>query len=202
MKLAPIALVFAALLNAPLCFAQTQEWTLDPTHSSVNFAVDHMVISETTGKFSAYTADVKADKPDFSDAKFSVVIQTKSIDTGDAKRDDHLRAADFFNAEKNPTIVLEGKKFEKQKNGKYKVYAKLTLNGVTKDVVWDAKFNGILAKDPWGGTRAGLKVEGKVDRYDYNLKYNSVIEGGGLAVGKEVRVNGNFEFLKKVVAAK
>lgn len=201
MKLAPLAFIATAVLSLP-CLAQTQEWNLDSSHSSINFSVDHMVISETTGKFNTFSTDVKADKPDFTDAKFTTTIQTKSIDTGDAKRDEHLRAADFFNAEKNPTILIEGKRFEKLKNGKYKVHAKLTLNGVTKDVVWDGKFNGIVAKDPWGGTRAGLKINGTIDRYDYNLKYNSVLEGGGLAVGKEVRVNGNFEFVKKVAAAK
>lgn len=186
----------SALLSLPVCFAQTQEWQLDSSHSSINFAVDHLVISETTGKFETYTADIKADKPDFSDAKFDVVIQTKSINTNDQKRDDHLRAPDFFNVQKFPTITIQGKKFEKLKNGKYKVHAKVTMNGVTKDVIWDGKFNG-MTKDPWGGTRAGLKVIASLDRYDYNLKYNSVLESGGLAVGKEVRLSANFELIKK-----
>lgn len=196
MKFVPIALIAAALFNLPVCMAQSQEWQLDPTHSSVNFAVDHLVISETTGKFDTFSADVKADRPDFTDAKFAVTVQTKSVNTNDAKRDEHLRNADFFNVEKNPTIKIEGKKFEKLKDGKYKVHAKVTLNGVSKDVVWDAKFNGI-AKDPWGGTRAGLKVIATIDRYDYNLKYNSVLEGGGMMIGKEVRLNANFELIKK-----
>jgi polyisoprenoid-binding protein YceI len=169
MKFIPLFLVAAALLNFPVCYAQSQEWQLDTSHSSVNFAVDHLVISETTGKFDVYSADVKADRPDFTDAKFNVVIQAKSINTNDPKRDEHLRGADFFNTDKNPTITIEGKKFEKMKDGKYKVFAKVTMNGVTKDEVWDAKFNGIT-KDPWGGTRAGLKVIATIDRYGYNLK--------------------------------
>lgn len=196
MKTLPLALVAAALFNFPLCSAQTQQWPLDKSHSSVTFGVDHLVISETKGKFDDFSAEVKADKPDFTDAQFTVTIQTKSINTDDKKRDEHLRAPDFFNVEKHPTITVVGKRFEKLKNGKYKVHASVTINGVTKDVVWDGKFNG-MAKDPWGGTRAGLKVWGTLDRYDYGLKYNSVLEGGGLAVGREVRVEGNIELTKK-----
>lgn len=162
----------------------------------MNFAVDHLMISETTGKFEKYDVDVKSDKPDFSDAKFNVSIQTASINTNDAKRDEHLKNADFFNVEKNPTITFVGKKFEKLKDGKYKVHGDLTINGVTKPVALDGKFNGIV-KDPWGGTRAGLKVWGAVDRYDYGLKYNSILEGGGFAIGKEVRINANIELVKK-----
>lgn len=196
MKTIAFAFTAAALLNFPVCFAQSQTWDVDHSHSSVNFAVDHLVISETNGKFDTYTLDVKSDKPDFTDAKFTAVIQTKSINTADSKRDEHLRAKDFFDVQKNPTIVFEGKKFEKVKGSTYKVYGKLTLNGVTKDVVWDAKFNGIV-KDPWGGTRAGLKVSTEIDRYEYGLKYNSVLESGGLAVGQEVRIAANFELIKK-----
>jgi polyisoprenoid-binding protein YceI len=192
-----IPFVASAILSlTPVCSAQTQVWDLDKSHSSINFGVDHLVISETKGKFDEFGLAVKSDKADFTDAKFDVTIQAKSINTNDAKRDEHLRAPDFFNVEKHPTIRLEGKKFEKLKNNVYKVYGKLTLNGVTKDVVWDAKFNGIV-KDPWGGTRAGLKITGTVDRYDYNLKYNSVLEGGGLAIGKEVRLDASLELVKK-----
>lgn len=201
MKFFALALTAASILNLPVCFAQAQKWELDRSHSTVNFGVDHMVVSETKGKFNEFDSVVSADKPDFTDAQFKITIQTASIDTDDQKRDDHLRNADFFDvkAKGKETIVVEGKKFEKLKNGKYKVHAKLTLNGVTKDVVWDAKFNGIV-KDPWGNTRAGLKVWGAVDRYDYGLKYNSALDNGGLAVGKEVRVEGNFEFTKKPAA--
>lgn len=196
MKTLALAVTAAALFNLPVCFAQTQVWNLDASHSSINFAVDHLVISETTGQFDSYTLEVKADRPDFTDAQFTAVIQTKSLNTHDSKRDEHLRAKDFFDVQNKPTIVFEGKRFEKLKNGKYKVHGKLTLNNVTKDVVWDAKFNGIV-KDPWGGTRAGLKVTTELDRYEYGLKYNSALESGGVAIGQEVRISANFELVKK-----
>lgn len=178
-----------------------QEWDLDVSHSSINFGIDHMVISETTGKFDSFKMTTTADKDDFTDAEFKVEIETKSINTADAKRDDHLKKADFFNVEKNPLIVFEGKKFEKTKKGQYKVHGNLIMNGVTKSVVFDAKLNGIV-KDPWGNTRAGFKIWGELDRYDYGLKYNSVLEAGGLAIGKTVRINANVELIKKQVAKK
>ena len=184
-------------------YAATQAWDLDLSHSSLNFAVDHLGISETTGKFDKYEVAVKSDKEDFTDAEFSVTIFTDSINTADAKRDEHLKGKDFFEVAKNPTMKFEGLKFEKKnkKKNEYKVVGKLTLNGVTKDVTLDGKFNGIQ-KDPWGGTRAGLKVSGAIDRYDYNLKYNSVLDKGGFAIGKEVRFNANVELVKKVAEVK
>ena len=172
------------------------EWSLDKSHSSIGFNIDHLVISETTGTFNDYAILVKAGKPDFTDAKFDVEIKTESIDTKDSKRDEHLKGNDFFNVQKNPLITFTGKKFEKMQDGSYKVYGSLKMNGVQKDVVFNGKFGGIV-KDPWGGTRAGLKVFGKVDRYDYGLKYNSILESGGLAIGREVRILANIELIKK-----
>lgn len=185
---------FAAILLTTNVFAA--EWALDSSHSSINFNVDHLVISETTGKFTDYKIQVEATKPDFTDAKFSVTIKTASIDTADAKRDEHLRSADFFDVQKHPEITFQGSRLERTKDGKYKVHGVLTMNGVKKEYAFDAKFGGIV-KDPWGGTRAGLKLSGTIDRYDFGLKYNSVLEAGGLAIGKEVRIVANVELLKK-----
>jgi polyisoprenoid-binding protein YceI len=178
-----------------------QEWDLDASHSSITFAIDHMVISETTGKFDKFSITAASDKEDFSDVDFKVEIETKSINTADAKRDEHLKNKDFFDVEKNPSITFVGEKFAKTKKGNYKVHGKLTMNGVTKPVVLDGKFNGII-KDPWGNTRAGLKVTGELDRYEYGLKYNSVLEAGGLAIGQKVKITANVELIKKQVAKK
>ncbi len=175
--------------------AQTQEWKLDPSHSSINFTIDHLVISEITGKFDTFTMDVKTEKVDFSDATWTVQIEAGSINTDNAKRDEHLKGSDFFNVTKNPTIKFVSTKFEKQKSGQFKLYGDLTMNGVTKPIVLDAKLNGVI-KDPWGGTRAGLKISGKLDRYEYGLKYNSALDNGGLAIGQEVRLIGNVELTK------
>jgi polyisoprenoid-binding protein YceI len=188
-------LLTVLLFTLGSAWAQKKVWTLDASHSSINFAIDHMVISETTGIFKDYTVDVKSDKPDFTDAQFKVVLKVASIDTRDVKRDDHLKNADFFDTAKFPDITFVGKKFEKQKNGTYKVHGTLTMKGVSKDVILDGKFGGII-KDPWGNTKAGLKVWGPLDRYDWGLKYNSAIETGGLAIGQEVRLTAHLELTK------
>ncbi|MEA9355962.1 YceI family protein [Bacteriovorax sp. PP10] len=174
-------------------------WGLDKSHSIIKFDIDHLVVSEVSGKFDDVKSDIKSDKLDFTDAIFNIVLETKSINTNDSKRDEHLRSSEFFDAEKFPQIMFVGKKFEKLKNGKYKIYGILDMHGVKKEVVFNGIFGGII-KDPWGGIRAGLKFQGEVDRYDYGLKYNSVLEAGGLAIGQKVRIAGNLELIKVVTS--
>ncbi len=177
-------------------FAQNTVWNLDQSHSSINFAVDHLLISETTGKFTDYSMVVKSDKPDFTDAVFQLEVKTNSVHTDDKKRDEHLVSADFFDATKYPNLLFKGLKLVKVKGNNYKVYGELTMHGITKAIVLQAKFGGII-KDPWGGTRAGLKVWGEIDRYDFGLKYNSIMEAGGLSIGQMVRITCHIELIKK-----
>ncbi|MES2727330.1 MAG: YceI family protein [Bacteroidota bacterium] len=185
-----------ALATIGALTAQNTTWNLDKSHSSINFAIDHLIISETTGKFTDYVVNAKSDKPDFTDVVFDFTAQVNSINTADEKRDDHLKGPDFFDAAKHPTIIFKGKKFVKVKGNNYKVYGELTMHGVTKSIVFNARFGGIV-KDPWGGTRAGLKIWGDIDRYDFGLKYNSVLEAGGLSIGQTVRISCNIELIKK-----
>lgn len=191
-------LFFTILLTLKVSAADIV-WELDKSHSIIKFDIDHLVVSEVSGKFDEAKSDIKSDKPDFTDAIFNISLETKSINTNDPKRDDHLRSAEFFDAAKFPQITFLGKRFEKLKNGKYKIYGILDMHGIKKDIVLDGSFGGII-KDPWGGTRAGLKFQGELDRYDFGLKYNSVLETGGLAIGQKVRISGNLELIKKVVA--
>jgi len=176
--------------------AQQTNWKLDASHSSIGFSIDHLVISETVGQFNDYTMSVKADKEDFTDAKFEVSIKVESIDTKSEDRDNHLRGEDFFDVASYPTIVFEGKNFEKVNSNAYKVKGSLKMHGVTKEVTFDAKFGGIV-KDPWGGTRAGLKLWGEIDRNDFGLKYNSVLDNGGFAIGNEVRIECRIELIRE-----
>ncbi len=171
-------------------------WKLDKSHSSVNFAIDHLVITETKGEFNDYTISVKSDKPDFTDAQFDMNIKVNSINTKDSDRDKHLRSADFFDTEKYPEIVFKGKKFIRIKGNEYKVMGDLTMHGVTKSLMLNARFGGII-KDPWGGIRAGVNVWGEIDRYDFGLTYNSVLEAGGMSIGKVVRINCSIELIKE-----
>ncbi|TAF35456.1 MAG: polyisoprenoid-binding protein [Cytophagales bacterium] len=187
-----LLITLASVFNA---LAQTQVWKLDKSHSSIGFAIDHMVISETKGEFDDFTLNVLADKPDFTDAKFDVNIPVQSINTKDKKRDEHLVGPDFFDAAKYPNIVIKGVQFKKVSGKKYKAIVDFAMHGITKRVQLDAVFNGIV-KDPWGNTRAGLLISGEIDRYLFDLKYNSALEAGGVALGQMVRISCSFELIK------
>ncbi len=172
--------------------AQNTQWNLDKSHSSMGFSVEHMVVSETVGQFNDFSTNIKSDKPDFTDVKGDLTMQVASIDTKDAKRDGHLKSADFFDAEKYPTVKFEIKQFAKIKDKEYKVVGNLTMHGVTRSVTLTGKFAGIV-KDPYGMTRTGIKVSGEIDRYDFGLKYNAAMEAGGMVIGQKVTINCNIE---------
>jgi polyisoprenoid-binding protein YceI len=178
---------------ASSAFAQT--WKLDKSHSSVNFAVDHMVISETKGQFKNFTTDITASKPDMSDAKGTITINVNSVNTEDDGRDGHLKGEDFFDAAKYPNITFAVKSLKKVKGNIYKVTGDFTMHGVTKTLTLDAKINGPV-KSPFGDTRAGILVYGEIDRYTFGLKYNSVMEAGGAAIGQKVRIAVSLELIK------
>ncbi len=188
--------ILAAALLSTATFAQNTNWSGDNSHSSIEFNVDHMVISEMTGQFADYTVMAKADKEDFSDAQFEVIIQINSVDTRDEKRDGHLKGADFFDVDKYPTMSFTSTKMKHVKGKKYKLIGNLTVKGITKKVVFDATFGGVIT-DPWGNVRAGFKIIGEIDRQEFGLTYNSVMDAGGLAVGNEVRIETRVELIKQ-----
>ena len=192
-----LTLFFAfALIFQFSTFAQTTNWALDASHSSVQFSVSHLVISETTGKFKKYDVSVQADKADFSDAKISFTADVNSIDTENADRDKHLKSDDFFNAEKFPQIKFVGKSLKKGKGNNYTLTGDLTIRDVTKSVTFDVVYGGTV-KDPWGNTKAGFKIVGKVSRQAYGLKWNTLTEAGGAVVGDEVEFTCKIELAKK-----
>jgi len=194
MKKSVLSLAF--ILIAGFAFSQTTNWKIDPAHSNVTFEVDHMVVSTVTGKFQEFEGDIKADKADFSDAKVSFTIKATSVNTNNEKRDNHLRGEDFFNVDTHPEISFIGKELTPEGGKKHKLVGDLTMNGVTKAVVLDVKFNGII-KDPWGNTRAGFKVSGDLNREDFGLVYNTALEAGGVLIGKEVEIQVNLELIKE-----
>ena len=184
--------LFAGFLG----MAQTTEWKIDKSHSSVNFEVAHMVVSDVRGKFDSFDGKVLSDKADFTDANISFTIQTASVNTDNEKRDGHLQGADFFDVAKYPTIEFKGKSLTQVSGNKYVVKGDLTMHGVTKAVALDVKYNGTV-KDPWGGTRAGFKVSGEIVRADYGLLYNSTLEAGGVMIGETVAISVNLELIKQ-----
>ena len=194
-KMKLIASIVIAMFITQSLVGQSTSWKVDPSHSSIGFSVDHLVISETVGEFNQYEMDIRSDDSNFTDASFEIIIKAESIDTKDADRDKHLRSADFFDVEQFPEITFVGKRFKKVEGKSYKVTGDLTIHGITKSVEFDAEFGGIV-NDPWGGVRAGLKLWGEIDRYDFGLKYNSVLEAGGLAIGQEVRIACRLELIK------
>lgn len=181
--------VLILMLNAG---AQTK-WAVDKAHASINFTVAHMVISEVTGKFRDFDATMESSKPDFTDAKITVTIKAKSIDTGNERRDGHLRSADFFNADVDSIITFVGKKMEKVNDTDYKLYGALTMRGVTKDVVLDVKFKGKISSQV--GDRIAFKAMTTINRTEWGLKWNRTIETGGLLAGENVDLHINIEFV-------
>jgi polyisoprenoid-binding protein YceI len=189
-------LSIAALLVATFGFGQSTEWKIDHSHSNVTFEIAHMVVATVTGKFERFEGKILADKEDFTDASISFTIETASVNTNNQRRDDHLRNDDFFDVENKPYITFNGKKMEKKTGNNYSLTGDLTMNGVTREVELEVRFNGTI-QDPWGGTRAGFRVSGELNRYDYDLTWNNTLEAGGLLVGEMVDLRVNLELIKQ-----
>lgn len=176
--------------------AEASTWGVDVSHTNINFSVSHMVISETTGKFKAFEGSVESPSSDFNNAKISFTVDVNSINTDDEKRDGHLKSDDFFNAEKFPKMTFTSKSFKKVGGNKYKLVGDMTIRDVTKPVTFDVVYGGTV-KDPWGNTKAGFKLAGKINRKEYGLKWTAALEAGGAVVGDEVSINANIELAKK-----
>ena len=177
--------------------AQTN-WNIDASHSKLGFAVTHMMVSETEGKFKIYEGKVssKADL-DFTDAKIDFSVDVASINTDDEKRDGHLKSPDFFDAAKFPKITFVSKSMKPGKiKGTYVLTGDLTMHGVTKSISLTAIGASKIVKDPYGFERYAFKVTGKLNRKDFGLTWNAALEAGGVAVSEEVRLDINVEMTK------
>lgn len=174
----------------------TTKWILDPSHSEVEFKVKHMMISNVSGEFGKFEASVETEGEDFQTAKVTFTVDIDSISTGNDQRDGHLKSPDFFDAAKFPQLKFVATKYENVDNdGSYEIYGDLTIRGVTKKVKLDAEFGGVI-KDPWGNTRAGISINGKINRKEFGLAWHAVTEAGGLVVSDDVRIHANLEFVK------
>ena len=162
-------------------------WTIDAAHTSVEFAVRHLMIATVKGRFSDVKGTVNLDLANPSAAGVEVTIAAPSIDTRNADRDAHLRSADFFDAERFPELRYVSRKVESLPDGTFRVVGDLTIRDVTREVPLHATLEGTGA-DPWGGHRAGFSATGKLNRSDYGLHWNKVLEAGGVTVGEEVKL--------------
>ncbi|HEX8061166.1 MAG TPA: YceI family protein [Cyclobacteriaceae bacterium] len=173
----------------------TTRWGVDASHSEVQFKVKHLVISTVTGFFKKFSGSVESESDDFDGAKVNFSIDVNSIDTNVADRDAHLKSPDFFAASEYPTIEFKNGVLNKVSNEEYKLKGELTIRNVTKPVELSVEYNGIVA-DPWGNTRAGFEISGRVNRKDYQLNWSAITEAGKVVVSDEVKLHFNIEVVK------
>jgi len=172
------------------------KWALDPTHSSVTFTIRHMMFSKVKGAFNRFDASIEADPHDLTTADIAFTVDLASVDTNNSDRDNHLRSPDFFDVEKHPNMTFKATRIEKTGEGRYKVTGDLSLHGVTRSETFDVVFEG-EGKDPWGNVKAAFHAEGVVNRKDYGLNWNAVLETGGFLVGDEVKVEIDIQAAKQ-----
>lgn len=192
--------ILLLILFASVLFAQNNStettWVIDKSHSKIGFSVTHLLISEVEGYFKDYSAKIVTKGEDFDNAQIEFIAKTSSIFTDNEKRDQHLKSDDFFNSEKYPELKFVGKSFKKVENNKYKLSGDLTIRDVTKPIMLDVEFNGKV-KDPWGNIRAGFNITGKLNRFDYGLKWNALTELGGAVVNNIVKLRIHVELIKQ-----
>jgi len=168
------------------------KWVVDQSHSSVGFEVKHMMVSKVRGKFNAYTADIEAaDLSDLTTASIAFSFDVASIDTSSEDRDNHLKSADFFDAENNASIDFKSTSITKDGDD-YQVTGDLTIKGVTKPITFEVEFGG-KGKNPWGVEVYGFEAEAKLNREDFGLTWNAALETGGVLVGKDVKIKVELE---------
>ena len=190
-------LVMIGFLAAAVPALAETVWDIDPAHTSVQFSIRHMMISNVRGEFSKVSGTVRGDQADPTRAQVEATIDTTSIDTREPKRDEHLKSPDFFDVAKYPTMTFKSKKIEKAADHRYKVTGDLTLHGVTREVVLDVDGPTAPMTDPRGNLRAGAEATAKINRQDFGLKWSKTLDGGGVMVGDEVAITVDVEGVKK-----
>lgn len=175
------------------------KWALDPTHSNLGFKIKHLMISNVSGSFKNFNAELQSRGTDFSTAQINLTAAMESISTNQEQRDAHLRNADFFEVEKYPELTFTSKKVEKTDTDTFLLYGDLTLKGITKPVKLHVEFNGTV-KDPWGNERAGFVITGKINRSEWGINFNAALETGGVVLSDEVRIHSEIELVKQGVS--
>jgi len=175
----------------------TATWQMDPDHSSFQFKIRHLTVSNVKGDFSKLKGVVMIDDQDIARLKIEVFIDAASVNTGHAQRDEHLRGPDFFDVIKYPTITFLSKKVIKADTDRLKVVGDLTIHGVTREITVDVEGPTPEVKDPWGNFRRGATATTKINRRDFGLTWNKVLDTGGLVVGEEVNIYVEVELVRK-----
>jgi polyisoprenoid-binding protein YceI len=172
------------------------KWSIDPAHSEITFKVRHLVVTTLTGKFENFEATLESAHDDFSEATIGFSADIKSINTGNADRDGHLKSDDFFNAESYPKLTFSSSSFTKISDNNYKLIGDLTIRDITKKIELAVEYGGTMV-DPWGNTKTGFEINGKISRSEYGLKWNAMTEAGGAVVSDEVKLHLNLQMIKQ-----
>jgi polyisoprenoid-binding protein YceI len=168
----------------------TTKWELDPAHTTIEFAVKHMMFTTVRGRFKSFAGTVQIDERNPDNSRVDVTIDAASLDTGVADRDNHLRSADFLDVEKHPAIVFHSTGIDgahDKEGDRFRVIGDLEIRGTAISVTLDATFEG-AGKDPWGKQRAGFAARTEIDRREWGLRWNQALETGGVLVGNQVRI--------------
>ncbi len=197
-RLVLTAVAVTALVGPAL--AETA-WEIDPVHSSVQFSVRHMMISNVRGEFLKLKGSVQADDTNLGHSVVEATIETASIDTREEKRDAHLRSADFLDAEHFPTITFRSKRIEPAGKDRWKMTGDLSLHGVTREVVLDVEGPTGQVKDPMGNTRTGAHATTRINRKDFGITWAKAMDGGGVVVGDDIDVTIDVEGVRRAPAA-
>lgn len=173
---------------------ETKKWTIDTTHSSIGFKIKHMMFTNVRGSFTDYTAKIDLVNNKLEDSTISFEAKAASVDTNNTDRDNHLKSADFFDVEQYPIISFTSTKIEKKGEAHYTVEGTLTMHGVSKPVKLNAEYSGVIV-DPWGNSKIALALNGKANRKDWDLNWNTALEAGGILVGEEVNFDIETQFI-------
>ena len=190
-----LTLILGLMLTAVVAFPQAN-WSFDKAHSNITFNVEHLVISEVTGNFGTFDGKVQSGADGFDGSKVEFTLDVASVNTDNEKRDNHLKSDDFFNADKFPQIKFSNGTLKHVEGKEYTLTGDLTIRDVTKPVELEVKHGGTI-KDPYGNTKAGFKITGEINRFDYNMKFDAAMEAGGLVVGEDVEIVCNVELQKE-----
>jgi polyisoprenoid-binding protein YceI len=174
---------------------RTNKWSLDQSHSEIQFKVKHLMITTVTGQFTQFDGTVETESDDISSARVNFTAEIDSISTNNEQRDHHLKANDFFDAANHPQLRFVSDRMEKIDEDTFKLYGTLTMKGVSKPVVLNVDYGG-LVQDPWGNTRIGFTVTGKINRSDFGISFGLLSETGGVMLSDEVKISANVQYVK------
>jgi polyisoprenoid-binding protein YceI len=188
-------------IMAPSQGTQPAQWKIDPAHSAAHFSVRHLMISNVRGEFTKITGSASINLADPTKSTVEVQIDANSVNTREPQRDDHLRSADFFDVANYPTLSFRSTQIIANGPDNLKITGDLTIRGVTKEVTFEAEGPTPPVKDPWGNIRAGITASTKIDRRDFDLRFNGLTEAGGVVVGDEIKITLDAELIQQAPAA-